>query len=124
MSQLYAVVVEDDVNLGTTFKMVLELCGFDVLHVNNSEFAMDKIIDIQPILVMLDLQMPKVSGLEILQAIRENKDLSQTKVIMLTANSYALRDDVIGDLADLVLLKPVSISQIQEFASRLTGSNE
>lgn len=124
MTKLRAVVVDDDQNLGLTFKTVLELCGFQVDYVSESQDAMEKIIGIQPALVMLDLQMPHVSGREILQQIREHELLSNCKVIMLTASSYALRDEVINELADIVLLKPATLNQIRDFASRLTASDK
>ena len=123
MSKLKAVVVEDDVNLGATFKTVLEFCDFEVTYVNNSQLAMENIVAIAPALVLLDLQMPIVSGLDILQSIRAHDQISKTKVIILTASSYALRDENIYNLADLILIKPASVSQIQDFASRLTRSS-
>lgn len=124
MTKLHAVVVDDDRNLGITFKTVLELCGFQVEYISESQDAMEKIIAIQPALVMLDLQMPHVSGREILQQIRNHELLSNCKVIMLTANSYALRDEIINELADIILLKPATLNQIRDFASRLTDSDK
>lgn len=123
MPKLCAVVVEDDMNLGASFTTVLELSGFDVVYVNDSTAALDKIVEVKPALVMLDLQMPKVSGLDILQSIRQNEHVAKTKVIILTANSYALRDETLNELADLILLKPASVSQIQSFATRLTRTD-
>ncbi len=122
MSQLKAIVIDDDLNLGSTFKIVLELAGFDVEHVTDSTVAMDRLIDVIPNLVTLDLQMPLVSGLEILQSIRQDDRLSGVKVIMMTANGYALHDEKITALADLVLLKPASLTQISDLALRLTQS--
>lgn len=124
MSKLRAIVIDDDPNLGTTFKLVLEMAGFEVEHVADSKLAMQRMLDVVPDLVTLDLQMPIVSGLDILQAMRQDERLVDVKVIMLTANSYALHDEIINDLADLILLKPVSVSQISNLALRLTGSVE
>ena len=122
MSKLRALVIDDDLNLGATFKVVLEMAGFEVEHVSDSTLAMARLIEVVPALVTLDLQMPKMSGVEVLQAIRQDERLADVKIIMMTANSYALNDEIINDLADLILLKPVSVSQISELALRLTGN--
>jgi len=122
MSKLRAVVIDDDLNLGSTFKLVLEMAGFEAIHVSDSRLAMEKLVEIVPELVTLDLQMPVLSGLDVLQAMRQDERLANVKVIMMTANSYALNDEIINDLADLILLKPVSVSQISDLALRLTGN--
>lgn len=120
MEKQHAIVIDDDVQLANSFQMILNLCGFDVEVVNDSRLAVDKIREIQPTLITLDLQMPHVTGLDILQAIRADETIANTKVIMLTASSYISQDESIFDLADLVLSKPASVKQIQDFAVRLT----
>jgi two-component system, cell cycle response regulator DivK len=122
MSELRAVVIDDDLSLGHIFKLALEKAGFEVIYISDSTLAMEKLLEFLPDLITLDLQMPNVSGLDVLHAMRRDERLAQVKVIMMTANSYALNDETINDLADLTLLKPVSVSQISSLALRLTGA--
>jgi CheY-like chemotaxis protein len=124
MSQPLAFVVDDDVSLGTAFKTALEMCGFGVELIDDSEVALRRIVEQMPDVIMLDIQMPKISGSEILRSLRSDEKLARLKVIVVTANSLMAQDETINDLADLVLLKPVSLTQIVDFASRLTQSED
>lgn len=114
-----AVVVDDSVDLGTSFERALNLCNFDTEYVSDSRQAMNRIRSRRPNVVMLDMDMPYVTGKDILEAIRADANLGNTKVIMVTANERAAQHEIIYELSDLVLLKPVTLDQIVAFASRL-----
>jgi DNA-binding response OmpR family regulator len=117
-----AFVIDDDASLGILFKTALEIYGFEVERIDDSRFAMEKIINLKPRLIMLDMQMPRVSGLDILRAVRADERLTGIKIIMVTANAQASYDTTIDALVDLLLIKPVSLKQISDFASRMISS--
>ncbi len=121
MTQPHAFVVDDDENLGQAFKMALELCGFKVTQITDSTQALAQIIAHKPDVVLLDMQMPMLSGAEVLQTIRATPEVAHTKVIVASANHLML-DHAIQDMANLVLQKPVSLSQIIDFARRMVKS--
>lgn len=116
-----AIVVDDSVDLGTSFERALQLCNFDAEYISDSRRAMSRIRSRRPAVVMLDMDMPHINGQEILQAIRADANLAQTRVIMVTANERAAQHDIVDQLADLVLLKPVTLDQIAAFASRFAS---
>jgi D-3-phosphoglycerate dehydrogenase / 2-oxoglutarate reductase len=116
--ELRALVVEDDLSLGMAFATALKHSGFVVEHIMDSTTVLAKIEESQPDLVTLDVQMPTVSGIDILRAIRANPLLNHIKVMVVTANSTITQDEDANSLADVVLLKPVSLSQITTFATR------
>jgi CheY-like chemotaxis protein len=72
-----------------------------------------------PVLVTLDVQMPFLSGVDILRRIRSDSRFAGVKVMMVTANARAVNQPDIQQLADVVLLKPVTLTQIRHFALRL-----
>lgn len=79
--------VEDDDALASVYQARLELEGFDVRQVNNGEDALSATIEYKPSLVLLDAMMPKISGFDVLDILRNTPETANVKVIMLTALS-------------------------------------
>ena len=79
--------VEDDVALSAVYKSRLELEGFDIREVNNGEDALSAAIDFLPNLILLDAMMPKISGFDVLDILRNTPETGNIKIIMLTALS-------------------------------------
>lgn len=79
--------VEDDVALSAVYKSRLELEGFDIREVNNGEDALSAAIDFHPDLILLDAMMPKISGFDVLDILRNTPETGNIKIIMLTALS-------------------------------------
>ena len=79
--------VEDDTTLAQVYRSRLELEGFETKEVNNGEDALSAIQEFKPDLVLLDAMMPKISGFDVLDIIRNTPATANTRVIMLTALS-------------------------------------
>lgn len=79
--------VEDDEALAAVYKSRLELEGFETLEVNNGEKALSAAIEFRPDLILLDVMMPKISGFDVLDILRNTPETGNIKVIMLTALS-------------------------------------
>lgn len=79
--------VEDDVALSAVYKSRLELEGFDIREVNNGEDALSAAVDFHPDLILLDAMMPKISGFDVLDILRNTPETGNIKIIMLTALS-------------------------------------
>ena len=79
--------VEDDVALSAVYKSRLELEGFDIREVNNGEDALSAAIDFHPDLILLDAMMPKISGFDVLDILRNTPETGNINIIMLTALS-------------------------------------
>ncbi len=58
--------------------------GFDIVEAADGESGLKKALEISPDLILLDLMMPKIDGLEVLRRLREDKRGKKTKVIILT----------------------------------------
>jgi DNA-binding response OmpR family regulator len=79
--------VEDDTALAAVYKSRLELEGFEIREVNNGEEALSAAIEFKPNLILLDAMMPKISGFDVLDILRNTPDTTNIRVIMLTALS-------------------------------------
>lgn len=79
--------VEDDDVLANVYVVRLQAEGFDVRRVSNGEEALAAALSYHPDLVLLDVMMPKVSGFDVLDILRNTPETSELKIIMLTALS-------------------------------------
>ena len=79
--------VEDDTALASVYRSRLELEGFDVCEANNGEDALSLAVSEHPDLILLDVMMPKISGFDVLDILRNTPETTNIRVIMLTALS-------------------------------------
>lgn len=79
--------VEDDDSLATVYQTRLQAEGFDTHRVPNGEEALATALEYKPDLILLDVMMPKVSGFDVLDILRNTPETAQMKIIMLTALS-------------------------------------
>ena len=99
-------VVDDEERMVRFIRMNLEHDGFQVSEAFNGKQAIQKIRDVTPDLILLDVMMPDIDGFEVLETVRE---VSQVPVIMLTAKGE--EDDRVRGLelgADDYVTKPFS----------------
>ena len=85
-------IADDEPNLRLLVSATLLSDEFDVLEAEDGDEAWDLIVEHKPEIVILDLQMPGRTGLELAESIRKTEDISETRVIMLT--SKAQRADI------------------------------
>lgn len=79
--------VEDDDAIAGVYLTRLQAEGFDVRRVPNGEEALAAALEYKPDLILLDVMMPKVSGFDVLDILRNTPETATLKVIMLTALS-------------------------------------
>lgn len=79
--------VEDDDGVANVYLMRLEVEGFEVRRVANGEEALAAATEYKPDLILLDAMMPKVTGFEVLDILRNTPQTANVKIIMLTALS-------------------------------------
>ena len=79
--------VEDDDALAGVYLVRLQAEGFEVKRVANGEEALAAATQYKPDLVLLDVMMPKVSGFDVLDILRNTPETANLKVVMLTALS-------------------------------------
>lgn len=79
--------VEDDESLAAVYRSRLEMEGFDVNEVHNGEDALSSAVDYKPDLILLDAMMPKISGFDVLDILKNTPETMNVRIIMLTALS-------------------------------------
>ena len=78
-------VVDDELTVRALLHDILELEGYDVREAEDGPTALFDMHTTQPDLVILDVMMPRMSGIEVLKEIRQDVELARLPVLMLTA---------------------------------------
>jgi len=102
-------VVEDEKDVREMIRLNLKAAGFDVVEAGNGAEALALAKNDPPKVIILDLMMPEMSGVEVCRALRRNPSTSRIPVLMLTAKSTE-EDKVVGFEvgADDYVTKPFS----------------
>jgi two-component system, OmpR family, response regulator BaeR len=121
MTQPCALIIEDDPKLGAIYDTVLKQAGFTTEIIRRGDEALSRLAHAAPALILLDLHLPYVSGVELLKVIRATESLAKTPVIVLTADLYLAQ--TVEDQADYVIVKSYGVSRLRELAGQLASAN-
>jgi DNA-binding response OmpR family regulator len=118
--------VEDDAALAAVYRSRLELEGFETREVNNGEQALSAAIEFKPDLVLLDAMMPKISGFDVLDIMRNTPETKDIRVIMLTALSQPKDKERAENLGvdDYLVKSQVVIGDVVERVKHHLGLNQ
>jgi two-component system, OmpR family, alkaline phosphatase synthesis response regulator PhoP len=117
-------VADDEPHIGRIIKMKLEQGPFKVSLAYDGQEALDFINSDERVdLALLDLMMPKLSGLDVLRLIREQERFKSLPCIILTAGGEAKHErDALALGATEFLTKPFSPKKLYALVARLTGA--
>ncbi len=116
----FALIVEDDRDIVALFRQVLDIAGYRTEIVLDGIEAMERISTSLPDIVLLDLQLPGMSGVEILKRMRENITMENIPVVVITAYSHLPQNLTVEP--DLLLNKPVDINQLGKLVQKLKAT--
>jgi len=100
--------------------MVLRAKSYTLLQATDGEQALAVAMEERPDLIIMDIQLPKVNGLEVTRRLRETPGLSQIPIIALTA--YAMKGDrekVIEAGCNAYVSKPINTRQLPEMIAEM-----
>lgn len=118
--------VEDDQVLASVYRARLEMEDFEVFEVHNGEQALTAALKIRPDLILLDAMMPKISGFDVLDILRNTPETMNMRIIMLTAlsqESDRKRAEELG-VDDYLVKSQVVISGVIDKIREHLGMNE
>jgi two-component system phosphate regulon response regulator PhoB len=106
-------VVEDESDLGNTVAYALRASGYDAQVADRGESALGALQSFSPDLILLDLMLPDMSGLDVCRKVRSRRDSQQPAIIMVTARAEEV-DRVVGFEvgADDYVVKPFSVREL------------
>ena len=118
--------VEDDEVLASVYRARLEMEDFEVIEVNDGEQALTAALKHRPDLILLDAMMPKISGFDVLDILRNTPETMNLQIIMLTAlsqESDRKRAEELG-VDDYLVKSQVVISDVIEKIREHLGLDE
>jgi CheY-like chemotaxis protein len=118
MARPFVLIVEDDPKLREIVRLTLE-ADFNLEFCTDGQTALERLKNVIPQIVVLDLNLPGLSGREVLAYIRSETRLARTQVVLTTADNR--QAETLNNEADIVLLKPVSPAQLRELTLRLSS---
>jgi two-component system, cell cycle response regulator DivK len=115
-------IVEDNDIHANLINDVLEAKGFNTVRAANGIEAQELVREHRPDLIIMDIQLPEVSGIEVTKAIKADDDLKSIPVIAVTAFASEKNEENIRQAGcDDIITKPFSIPDLLEVVVRYLG---
>jgi DNA-binding response OmpR family regulator len=113
-------IVDDDAEMGHAVSLMLQLLECETKHFFHPRIAAQALLaGGQPDLMILDINMPEVSGLDMLEFLRRRKEWKDLPVIMLSSEAADVTVDKAMKLgADGYVMKPVTIEELEKVMSQ------
>jgi CheY-like chemotaxis protein len=118
-SQKTVLIIEDEEDAAELFAEMMRVSGFHVLKTSSSAPAIAMMIANKPDVVILDIMMPEISGLDILHQMRRDPELSSIPVVVVSAKGMPA--DIKNGMeagASTYLTKPVGFLELKEAVER------
>jgi DNA-binding response OmpR family regulator len=106
-------VVDDEPNIVLSLEFLMKQAGYDVRTAADGEEALEAVREQPPSLILLDINMPKLNGYEVCEAVRGNPDWNNTRIVMLTAKGRDIeREKGLAVGADDYVTKPFATQDV------------
>ena len=120
----FALIVEDNPAHAMMIEDVLAMEGFETEHAANGAEAQKQIRDRRPDLILMDIQLPDISGIDLTKAVKADDGLRDIPIVAVTAfatrkNELGMRDAGCID----ILTKPFSLTDLIEIVDRYLGDS-
>ena len=121
MSVTRVLVVEDDPSVRGLLHTLLSAEGYDVSTASDGLAGLVKATATHPALVLLDLMMPDLGGVRVLEELRDDPELADIPVVVVTGKVEAVPDmrDLLGE--DNVFIKPFAVAELLARVAEITG---
>ena len=105
-------VVEDFEDIRDAMRILVELQGYQVITATDGREAISKAREFLPDLILMDIAMPLVDGIEATREIRSDPKLSDIKIIAVTSYSHYFHDEALAAGCDSVIDKPTLMDDV------------
>jgi CheY-like chemotaxis protein len=122
MTQKTVLIIEDEEDAADMFAEMMRVSGYRVLKTSSSTPALTMMTAEKPDVVILDIMMPEISGLDILRQMRKDPALANIPVVVVSATSMPA--DIKHGMeagASMYLTKPVGFTELREAIERVLG---
>lgn len=118
MTQSILIVEDNELNM-KLFNDLLEAHGYSILQSRNGMEAFELVKQHKPDLVLMDIQLPEVSGLEVIKWLKDDEELRKIPVIAVTAFAMKGDEDRIREAGcEAYLSKPISVANFLDVVNQ------
>ena len=115
-------VVEDFEDSRFMMRRLLEMAGYDVLEASDGEQAVSMAVEAKPVLILMDLSLPKLDGLAATRQIRQKKGLKRVPIVAVSAHdSPESRTEALEAGCDEYVTKPIDFDNLHAILQRFTS---
>jgi two-component system cell cycle response regulator DivK len=121
MAKTILIVEDNELNM-KLFRDLLEAHGYETLQTRDGEEALQLARDHRPDLIIMDIQLPEVSGLEVTRWIKSDDDIKSIPVVAVTA--FAMKGDeekIREGGCEAYIAKPISVTQFIDTVKRFVN---
>ena len=122
MAKTVLIVEDNELNM-KLFHDLLEAHGYATLATRHGKEALDLAREHRPDLILMDIQLPEISGLEVTRQIKDDQELRDIPVVAVTA--FAMKGDeerILAGGCEAYLSKPISVGKFIETVCRFLGA--
>ena len=123
MDEKIALLIDDDKDLTGFVGMAIETLGYTVKTAHTGAVALQRLAELVPDLVILDMHLPDMLGVDILQRIRQDERLRHVPVAVLSGGTQPLSWNL-HEHANLVLTKPIDAGTLTRLIDRISASGQ
>ena len=106
-------IVDDEEEVRTVLRLILTMSGYEVREAESGQTAIERIPDLMPDLILLDVMMPGVSGFDVCRAVRADPQTADIPILILSARSDPRsREEGLEAGATMYLTKPQVPAQL------------
>ena len=116
-------VVEDNDDLLILFKLILELAGYKVATVDNGYDALKYVEENQPPLVLMDIMMPEISGLQVARNIKQQQNYKSLPILLVSAIDRLKDEELHNSKANDIIYKPFDLDDLIHKVDSLIKTN-
>ncbi len=122
-SAMRILLVEDAPFLRYAFGRLLRIHGYEVLEANDGREALEQIEEFRPHVVVTDLMMPVMDGVELIQRLRAAPETAELPILAITADTSELTESRVRQAGNVdYITKPVDLSMLLERLRAADGS--
>ena len=122
MASPMILLADDEAHITCVVGQKLRTAGFEVTTARDGEEAFELACKVRPAVIVTDLQMPRLSGLELALRLKRTPQTAQTPLLMLTARGYIMDQDAIKQTnIRQILAKPFSARDVLRLVVELVG---
>ncbi len=120
MREPLILVAEDERDIRELIVFTLQISGFEVAQVPNGEEAVNKAIEIEPDLILMDVRMPKMTGYEACRALKKQENTKDIPVVFLSAKGQEAEISTGLELgAEDYFLKPFAPDELTKHVNKI-----